>query len=101
MVGSIDGLQQGTGSGRFEALIRKFQQQTWSRLWPEPPAPALFFHPRSLSLEREKAVSHVKAVVADALQQQPVDLVTHGKLGADSHHKADDSSDTEQVGLAL
>ena len=48
-----------------EALIRKFQQQTWSRLWPEPPAPALFFDPRSLSLEREKAVCHVKAVVAD------------------------------------
>ena len=48
-----------------EALIRKFQQQTWSRLWPEPPAPAVFFDPRSLSLEREKAVCHVKAVVAD------------------------------------
>jgi phosphatidylserine/phosphatidylglycerophosphate/cardiolipin synthase-like enzyme len=48
-----------------EALIRKFQQQTWSRLWPEPPPPALFFDPRSLSLEREKAVCHVKAVVAD------------------------------------
>jgi len=48
-----------------EALIRKFQQQTWSRLWPEPPAPALFFDPRSLSLEKEKAVCHVKAVVAD------------------------------------
>ena len=48
-----------------EALIRKFQQQTWSRLWPELPVPALFFDPRSLSLEREKAVCHVKAVVAD------------------------------------
>jgi phosphatidylserine/phosphatidylglycerophosphate/cardiolipin synthase-like enzyme len=48
-----------------ETLIRKFQQQTWSRLWPEPPAPAVFFDPRSLSLEREKAVCHVKAVVAD------------------------------------
>lgn len=48
-----------------EALIRKFQQQTWSRLWPEPPAPALFFDPRSLCLEGEKAVCHVKAVVAD------------------------------------
>ena len=48
-----------------EALIRKFQQQTWSRLWPEPPPPALFFDPRSLFLEREKAVCHVKAVVAD------------------------------------
>ena len=48
-----------------EALIRKFQQQTWSRLWPEPPAPSLFFDPRSLSLEGEKAVCHVKAVVAD------------------------------------
>jgi phosphatidylserine/phosphatidylglycerophosphate/cardiolipin synthase-like enzyme len=48
-----------------EALIRKFQQQTWSRLWPEPPAPALFFDPRSLSLEGERAVCHVKAVVAD------------------------------------
>lgn len=48
-----------------ETLIRKFQQQTWSRLWPEPPAPALFFDPRSLSLEGEKAVCHVKAVVAD------------------------------------
>lgn len=48
-----------------EALIRKFQQQTWSCLWPEPPAPTLFFDPRSLSLEREKAVCHVKAVVAD------------------------------------
>jgi phosphatidylserine/phosphatidylglycerophosphate/cardiolipin synthase-like enzyme len=48
-----------------DALIRKFQQQTWSRLWPEPPAPAVFFDPRSLSLEREKAVCHVKAVVAD------------------------------------
>ena len=48
-----------------EALIRKFQQQTWSRLWPELPAPSLFFDPRSLSLEREKAVCHVKAVVAD------------------------------------
>ncbi|MFM2172777.1 MAG: hypothetical protein RLZZ54_704 [Cyanobacteriota bacterium] len=48
-----------------EALIRKFQQQTWSRLWPESPAPSLFFDPRSLSLEREKAVCHVKAVVAD------------------------------------
>lgn len=48
-----------------EALIRKFQQNTWSRLWPEPPAPALFFDPRSLSLEKEKAVCHVKAVVAD------------------------------------
>jgi phosphatidylserine/phosphatidylglycerophosphate/cardiolipin synthase-like enzyme len=49
-----------------ETLIRKFQQQTWSRLWPEPPAPALLFDPRSLSLEKEKAVCHVKAVVADA-----------------------------------
>lgn len=48
-----------------ETLIRKFQQQTWSRLWPEPPSPALFFDSRSLSLEREKAVCHVKAVVAD------------------------------------
>jgi phosphatidylserine/phosphatidylglycerophosphate/cardiolipin synthase-like enzyme len=48
-----------------ENLIRKFQQQTWSRLWPEPFAPPLFFDPRSLSLEREKAVCHVKAVVAD------------------------------------
>ena len=48
-----------------EALIRKFQQQTWSRLWPEPPAPALFFDPRSLSLEANRAVCHVKAVVAD------------------------------------
>jgi len=48
-----------------ETLRRKFQQQTWSRLWVEPPAPALFFDPRSLSLEREKAVCHVKAVVAD------------------------------------
>ncbi len=48
-----------------ETLIRKFQQQTWSRLWPELPAPALFFDPRSLSIEREKAVCHVKAVVAD------------------------------------
>jgi phosphatidylserine/phosphatidylglycerophosphate/cardiolipin synthase-like enzyme len=48
-----------------EALIRKFQQQTWSRLWPEPPTPTVFFDPRSLSLEREKSVSHVKAVVAD------------------------------------
>jgi phosphatidylserine/phosphatidylglycerophosphate/cardiolipin synthase-like enzyme len=48
-----------------EALIRKFQQQAWSRLWPELPAPAVFFDPRSLSLEREKAVCHVKAVVAD------------------------------------
>jgi phosphatidylserine/phosphatidylglycerophosphate/cardiolipin synthase-like enzyme len=48
-----------------EALIRKFQQQTWSRLWPESPAPALFFDPRSLSLEGERAVCHVKAVVAD------------------------------------
>ena len=48
-----------------EALIRKFQQQIWSRLWPEPPSPAVFFDPRSLSLEREKAVCHVKAVVAD------------------------------------
>ena len=48
-----------------ETLIRKFQQQTWSRLWPKPPAPAVFFDPRSLSLEREKAVCHVKAVVAD------------------------------------
>jgi phosphatidylserine/phosphatidylglycerophosphate/cardiolipin synthase-like enzyme len=48
-----------------EALIRKFQQQTWSRLWPEPPAPALLFDPRSLSLQGERAVCHVKAVVAD------------------------------------
>lgn len=48
-----------------ESLIRRFQQQTWSRLWPEPPTPAMFFDPRSLSLEREKAVCHVKAVVAD------------------------------------
>ena len=48
-----------------ETMLRKFQQQTWPRLWPEPPAPALFFDPRSLSLEREKAVCHVKAVVAD------------------------------------
>ncbi len=48
-----------------DALIRKFQQRTWSRLWPKPPAPALFFDPRSLSLEEEKAVCHVKAVVAD------------------------------------
>jgi phosphatidylserine/phosphatidylglycerophosphate/cardiolipin synthase-like enzyme len=48
-----------------EALIRRFQRQTWSRLWPEPPAPSLFFDPRSLSLEGEKAVCHVKAVVAD------------------------------------
>lgn len=48
-----------------ESLIRKFQQQTWSRLWPKPPAPAVFFDPRSLSLERNKAVCHVKAVVAD------------------------------------
>jgi phosphatidylserine/phosphatidylglycerophosphate/cardiolipin synthase-like enzyme len=48
-----------------EALIRRFQQQTWSRLWPEPPAPSLFFDPRSLSLAGEKAVCHVKAVVAD------------------------------------
>jgi len=48
-----------------ENLIRKFQQQTWSRLWPEPPAPHLFFDPRSISLEKEKAVCHVKAVVAD------------------------------------
>ncbi len=52
-------------TARPEALIRKFQQQTWSRLWPEPPAPAVFFDPRSLSLERDKAVCHVKAVVAD------------------------------------
>lgn len=52
-------------TSRPEALIRKFQQQTWSRLWPEPPAPAVFFDPRSLSLDQEKAVSHVKAVVAD------------------------------------
>lgn len=48
-----------------EALIRKFQQHTWSRLWPEPPAPSVFFDPRSLSLEDDKAVCHVKAVVAD------------------------------------
>ena len=48
-----------------ETLIRKFQQQTWSRLWPELPAPALFFDPRSLSLAGDKAVCHVKAVVAD------------------------------------
>jgi cardiolipin synthase len=48
-----------------EVLIRKFQQQTWSRIWPETPAPALFFDPRSLSLEGERAVCHVKAVVAD------------------------------------
>jgi phosphatidylserine/phosphatidylglycerophosphate/cardiolipin synthase-like enzyme len=48
-----------------ENLIRKFQQQTWLRLWPEPPAPHLFFDPRSLSHEKEKAVCHVKAVVAD------------------------------------
>ncbi len=48
-----------------EALIRKFQRQTWSRLWPEPPAPAVFFDPRALCLEGEKAVCHVKAVVAD------------------------------------
>jgi len=52
-------------TSRPEALIRKFQQQTWSRLWPETPAPAVFFDPRSLSLEHEKAVCHVKAVVAD------------------------------------
>jgi phosphatidylserine/phosphatidylglycerophosphate/cardiolipin synthase-like enzyme len=48
-----------------ETLLRKFQQQTWSRLWPETPTPALFFDPRSLSIERVKAVCHVKAVVAD------------------------------------
>ena len=48
-----------------EALIRRFHQQTWSRLWPEPPAPALFFDPRSLSLQGERAVCHVKTVVAD------------------------------------
>lgn len=47
------------------ALIDKFQQQTWSRLWPKPPVPALFFDPRSLSLVGERAVCHVKAVVAD------------------------------------
>ena len=41
-------------TSRPEALIRKFQQQTWSRLWPEPPAPAVFFDPRSLSLEVRK-----------------------------------------------
>lgn len=48
-----------------ETFIRKFHQQTWSRLWPVPPVPAVFFDPRSLSLEGEKAVCHVKAVVAD------------------------------------
>ena len=48
-----------------ETLIRKFQQQTWSSLWPKPPVPSLFFDPRSLSLAREKSVCHVKAVVAD------------------------------------
>ena len=52
-------------TSRPEALIRKFQQQTWSRLWPEPPAPTVFFDPRSLSLDQEKAVCHVKAVIAD------------------------------------
>jgi len=52
-------------TSRPEALIRKFQQQTWSHLWPEPPAPAVFFDPRSLSLENQKSVCHVKAVVAD------------------------------------
>jgi phosphatidylserine/phosphatidylglycerophosphate/cardiolipin synthase-like enzyme len=48
-----------------ETLIRKFQQRTWLHLWPKPPAPAVFFDPRSLSLEGEKAICHVKAVVAD------------------------------------
>jgi phosphatidylserine/phosphatidylglycerophosphate/cardiolipin synthase-like enzyme len=48
-----------------ETLMRKFQQRIWSRLWPEPPSPALFFDPRSLSLEGAKAVCHVKTVVAD------------------------------------
>ena len=48
-----------------ETLIRKFHQQTWPRLWPEPPVPAVFFDPRSLSLESDRAVCHVKAVVAD------------------------------------
>ena len=52
-------------TSRPEALIRKFQEQTWARLWPEPPVPAVFFDPRSLSLDDEKAVCHVKAVVAD------------------------------------
>ncbi|WP_457767828.1 phospholipase D-like domain-containing protein [Cyanobium sp. ULC084] len=48
-----------------ETLLRKFQQQTWSRLWPDPPFPSFFFDPRSLSLEGEKAICHVKAMVAD------------------------------------
>jgi phosphatidylserine/phosphatidylglycerophosphate/cardiolipin synthase-like enzyme len=48
-----------------ETLLRKFQQQIWSRLWPVPPAPTLFFDPRSLSPEGVKGVCHVKAVVAD------------------------------------
>ncbi|MCP9848963.1 phospholipase D-like domain-containing protein [Cyanobium sp. Morenito 9A2] len=48
-----------------ETLLRKFQQQTWLCLWPELPAPAVYFDPRSLSLDGVKAVCHVKAVVAD------------------------------------
>ena len=51
-------------TSRPEALIRKFQQQTWSRLWPEPPAPAVF-RSALLIAGGEKAVCHVKAVVAD------------------------------------
>jgi phosphatidylserine/phosphatidylglycerophosphate/cardiolipin synthase-like enzyme len=50
-----------------EALVNKFRDTTWKKLWkplPNERTPSLFYDPRSVHLDAT-AVCHVKAVVSD------------------------------------
>ena len=46
-------------------LVRRFTDALWSNGWPGTRRPDVFYDPRSLLVDSDRAVLHAKAVVAD------------------------------------
>jgi phosphatidylserine/phosphatidylglycerophosphate/cardiolipin synthase-like enzyme len=48
-----------------DEVVRRFADVLWNKDWPGARRPDVFYDPRSLLADRDKAVLHAKAVVAD------------------------------------
>lgn len=52
-------------SSPSDELVRRFTDALWSNGWPGTRRPDVFYDPRSLLVDSDRAVLHAKAVVAD------------------------------------
>jgi phosphatidylserine/phosphatidylglycerophosphate/cardiolipin synthase-like enzyme len=59
-------IKRGSGdSSPSDELVRRFTDALWTNGWPGTRRPDVFYDPRSLLVDSDRAVLHAKAVVAD------------------------------------